>query len=118
MTSSDTAVRVRGLRKTYGEAAAVDGIDLDIAAGEVFALLGPNGAGKSTTVEILEGLRDRDGGEVSVLGSDPAAADARWRSRIGVVLQEAKDFAELRVGEAVRQFAAYYPRPRDPDGVI
>jgi ABC-2 type transport system ATP-binding protein len=118
MTSSDTAVRVRGLRKTYGEAAAVDGVDLDIAAGEVFALLGPNGAGKSTTVEILEGLRDRDAGEVAVLGSDPAAADARWRARIGVVLQEAKDFAELRVGEAVRQFAAYYPRPRDPDEVI
>jgi ABC-2 type transport system ATP-binding protein len=117
-SNNAAAVRVRGLRKTYGDAAAVDGIDLDIAAGEVFALLGPNGAGKSTTVEILEGLRDRDGGEVAVLGVDPQRAGTRWRSRIGVVLQEAKDFSELRVGEAVRQFAAYYPRPRDPDEVI
>jgi ABC-2 type transport system ATP-binding protein len=118
MTSKDAAVRVRGLRKTYGEAAAVDGVDLDIAVGEIFALLGPNGAGKSTTVEILEGLRDRDGGEVAVLGADPAGAGPRWRSRIGVVLQEAKDFPELRVEEAVRQFAAYYPRPRDAGEVL
>ena len=113
-----TAVRVRGLRKTYGAAAAVDGLDLDIADGEVFALLGPNGAGKSTTIEILEGLRDRDGGEVSVLGTDPATAGTRWRSRVGVVLQEAKDFPRLRVGEAVAQFASYYPRPRGVAEVI
>jgi ABC-2 type transport system ATP-binding protein len=84
----------------------------------VFALLGPNGAGKSTTIEILEGLRDRDGGEVSVLGTDPATAGTRWRSRVGVVLQEAKDFPRLRVREAVDQFAAYYPRPRDAAEVI
>jgi ABC-2 type transport system ATP-binding protein len=113
-----TALRVRGLRKNYGDAAALAGVDLDVAAGEVFALLGPNGAGKSTAVEILEGLRGRDGGEVSVLGVDPARADHRWRARIGVVLQEAKDFTMLRVGEAVRQFGAYYPAPRDPEEVI
>ena len=113
-----TALRVRGLRKNYGDAAALAGVDLEVAAGEIFALLGPNGAGKSTAVEILEGLRGRDGGEVSVLGVDPARADHRWRARIGVVLQEAKDFTMLRVGEAVRQFGAYYPAPRDPDEVI
>ncbi|NUR28417.1 MAG: ABC transporter ATP-binding protein, partial [Catenulispora sp.] len=82
------------------------------------AMLGPNGAGKSTAVEILEGLRDRDGGEVSVLGTDPAHADHHWRARIGVVLQEARDFTMLRVGEAVRQFGAYYPAHRDPDEVL
>jgi ABC-2 type transport system ATP-binding protein len=113
-----TALRVRGLRKDYGDATALDGVDLDVATGEIFALLGPNGAGKSTAVEILEGLRDRDGGEVSVLGTDPARADYRWRARIGVVLQEARDFTTLRVGEAVRQFSAYYPAGRDPDEVI
>jgi ABC-2 type transport system ATP-binding protein len=113
-----TALRTRGLRKNYGNAAALDGVDLDVATGEIFALLGPNGAGKSTAVEILEGLRDRDGGEVSVLGTDPARGDHRWRARIGVVLQDARDFSMLRVGEAVRQFGAYYPTRRDPDEVI
>jgi ABC-2 type transport system ATP-binding protein len=113
-----TALRTRGLRKNYGDAAALDGVDLDVASGEIFALLGPNGAGKSTAVEILEGLRDRDGGEVRVLGTDPARGDHRWRARIGVVLQEARDFTTLRVGEAVRQFGEYYPAHRDPDEVI
>ncbi|GAA2017501.1 ABC transporter ATP-binding protein [Catenulispora yoronensis] len=113
-----TALRARGLRKNYGDAAALDGVDLDVATGEIFALLGPNGAGKSTAVEILEGLRDRDSGEVSVLGTDPARADHRWRARIGVVLQEARDFTMLRVGEAVRQFGSYYPAHRDPDEVL
>src|SRR5437764_12812792 len=102
-----TALRVRGLRKEYGDATALDGVDLDVATGEIFALLGPNAAGKSTAVEILEGLRDRDGGEVSVLGTDPARADHRWRARVGVVLQETRGFPTLRVGEAVRQFGAY-----------
>ncbi|MFL6112030.1 MAG: ABC transporter ATP-binding protein [Catenulispora sp.] len=113
-----TALRVRGLRKEYGDATALDGVDLDVASGEVFALLGPNAAGKSTAVEILEGLRDRDGGEVSVLGTDPAHADYQWRARVGVVLQETRAFTTLRVGEAVRQFGAYYPAGRDPDEVI
>src|SRR5690606_9996926 len=89
--TDDLAIRVRGLRKTYGPATAVDGIDLDIRRGEIFALLGPNGAGKTTTVEILEGYRRRDAGEVDVLGVDPGEADASWRARIGVVLQEATD---------------------------
>ncbi|MFF3441508.1 ABC transporter ATP-binding protein [Streptosporangium sp. NPDC002721] len=115
---SDTAVRVRELRKKYGDVTAVDGIDLDIARGEVFALLGPNGAGKTTTVEILEGHRRRDGGEVSVLGEDPGRAGRVWRSKLGIVLQSATDAAEFTVRETVHHFASYFPRPRDPDSVI
>jgi ABC-2 type transport system ATP-binding protein len=111
-------VVVRGLRKSYGERTAVDGIDLDVAHGEVFALLGPNGAGKTTTVEILEGYRARDAGEVSVLGHDPAAPTPGWRARVGIVLQSVADLSELTVRETVRHFAGYYPRPRDPDEVI
>ncbi|WP_159791622.1 ABC transporter ATP-binding protein [Puerhibacterium puerhi] len=112
------AVRVRGLRKTYGDKRAVDGLDLDIARGEIVAVLGPNGAGKTTTVEVLEGFRDRDGGEVSVLGADPARAGRAWRARIGVVAQDSRDQAELTVAESVRHTARYYPAPRDPDEVV
>ncbi|MET8157962.1 ABC transporter ATP-binding protein [Sphaerisporangium sp. NPDC005289] len=115
---TQTAVRVRGLTKRYGEVRAVDGIDLDIAAGEVFAILGPNGAGKSTTVEILEGYRKRDAGEVTVLGADPGHPTRQWRSRVGIVLQTSNDTAELTVRETVRHFAGYYPGARDPDEVI
>lgn len=115
---SDSAVRVRELRKKYGDLTAVDGIDLDIARGEVFALLGPNGAGKTTTVEIMEGHRRRDGGEVSVLGEDPGKAGRLWRSKLGIVLQSATDAAEFTVRETVHHFASYFPRPRDPDSVI
>ncbi|GII78077.1 ABC transporter [Sphaerisporangium rufum] len=111
-------MRVRGLTKRYGEVRAVRGIDLSIHPGEVYAILGPNGAGKSTTVEILEGYRRRDGGEVSVLGTDPGRPTRRWRSRLGIVLQTASDAAELTVRETVRHFAAYYPDPRDPDEVL
>ena len=114
----DDVVRVRGLQKRYGDRAVVDGLDLDIAEGEVFALLGPNGAGKTTTVEVLEGYRDRDGGEVAVLGTDPARGGAAWRSRIGIVLQGGAESGELTVEELVRHFALYYPQPRDPDEVI
>jgi ABC-2 type transport system ATP-binding protein len=113
-----SAVVVRGLRKSYGERTAVDGIDLDVAHGEVFALLGPNGAGKTTTVEILEGYRGRDAGEVSVLGQDPAEPTPAWRARVGIVLQSVSDLSELTVRETVRHFAGYYPSPRDPDEVI
>ncbi|MDQ1021006.1 ABC transporter ATP-binding protein [Streptomyces afghaniensis] len=114
----DLAVQVRGLRKRYGDVTAVDGIDLGIRQGEVFGLLGPNGAGKSTTVEILQGNRDRDAGEVSVLGSDPATGTRAWRSRVGIVWQDESAPAELTVRETVRHFAGYYPRPRNPDEVI
>ncbi|MGW5442638.1 ABC transporter ATP-binding protein [Streptomyces asiaticus] len=115
---ADEAVRVRGLRKRYGAVTALDGVDLGIRQGEVFGVLGPNGAGKSTTVEILQGHRSRDAGEVTVLGRDPAAGGREWRSRIGVVWQDESAPAELTVHETVRHFARYYPRPRDPEEVI
>ena len=111
-------MRVRGLRKAYRDVTAVDGVDLDISHGEVFALLGPNGAGKTTTVEILEGYRQRDGGEVTVLGTDPGRGGREWRSRIGIVLQSNTDADELTVREMIRYFAAYYPSHADPDEVI
>ncbi|TKK90245.1 ABC transporter ATP-binding protein [Herbidospora galbida] len=111
-------MHVRGLTKRYGEVQAVGGLDLDIHTGEVFAILGPNGAGKSTTVEILEGYRKRDAGEVSVLGVDPGQATSAWRARVGIVLQTANDAAELTVRETVRHFARYYPHSKDPDEVI
>lgn len=114
----DTAVRVRGLIKKYGDKTVVGGLDLDIQHGEVFALLGPNGAGKTTTIEILEGYRKRDGGTVSVLGQDPQTAGGDWRQRIGIVAQTATDAAELTVAEVVRSFAGYYKHSRDPEEVI
>ncbi|MHC3471674.1 ABC transporter ATP-binding protein [Streptomyces sp. 7R007] len=116
--ANELAVDVRGLRKRYGDVTAVDGIDLSIARGEVFGLLGPNGAGKSTTVEILQGNRCRDAGEVAVLGADPAHGTRAWRSRVGIVWQDESAPAELTVRETVRHFAHYYPRPRDPEEVI
>ena len=116
--NDELAIHVRGLRKRYGEVAAVDGVDLDIAHGEVFALLGPNGAGKTTTVEILEGYRHRDAGEVRVLGADPVHGDAAWRARVGLVLQSTGEFEDLTVREVIHHFARYYPDPADPDEVI
>ncbi|MET0492876.1 MAG: ABC transporter ATP-binding protein [Actinoplanes sp.] len=113
-----TAIEVRGLRKAYGPQVAVGGIDLDVAAGEVFALLGPNGAGKTTTVEILEGHRRRSAGEVRVLGTDPDDAGREWRARIGIVLQTANDAADLTVTEMVRHVAGFYPDPRAVSEVI
>src|SRR5919106_4679079 len=115
---ADPGISVQGLRKSYDGFEAVRGIDLEIRAGEIFAFLGPNGAGKTTTVEILEGYRRRDAGEVAVLGSDPAGADRRWRGRIGMVLQERHVPQYLTVREALAQFAGYYPRPRPVDEVI
>jgi ABC-2 type transport system ATP-binding protein len=114
----DTAIRIRGLVKTYGEHRAVDGLDLDIHRGEVFALLGPNGAGKTTTVEILEGFRGRDDGEVDVLGTDPHRAPLRWRDRIGIVLQTSGGLDLLTPREVLRSTAKAYRRPRDVDEVL
>jgi ABC-2 type transport system ATP-binding protein len=108
----ETVIRARGLRKSYGDLEAVRGIDLDVERGEVFAFLGPNGAGKTTTVEILEGYRDPDGGEVRVLGADPRAPSRGWRHRVGIVLQECRMQPQLTVREALELYAGYYARPR------
>ena len=116
-----SVINVRGLEKSYGANKAVAGIDLTIEPGEIFALLGPNGAGKTTTVEILEGFRDRDRGEVSVLGTDPGVKGEQarsWRNRIGIVLQSTNDAGDLSVYETVAHFAKYYSNPRDVDEVI
>ncbi len=112
------AVEVRGLTKAYGGLAAVDGIEFEIRRSEIFALLGPNGAGKTTTVEILEGYRARDGGEVSVLGLDPSRQRARLKSRIGIVLQSTGVERYLTVRETIGMYAGFYPHPRPVDEVI
>jgi ABC-2 type transport system ATP-binding protein len=96
--SAGPAISVRGLVERYGGRAVVDGLDLEVARGECFALLGPNEAGMTTTIEVLEGVRRRDGGDVAVLGEDPASAGRAWRARIGVVSQ----FAKLGVDDRTR----------------
>jgi ABC-2 type transport system ATP-binding protein len=106
-------IDVRGLTRRYGDTEAVRGIDLEVRRGEVFAFLGPNGAGKTTCVEILEGLRRRDAGSVSVLGADPADADDAWRNRIGMVLQESHPEPGLTVRECLELYGGYYDAPRD-----
>jgi len=112
------AVRVSGLRKSYGSHEALRGIDFEIGAGEVFGLLGPNGAGKTTTVEILEGYRGRDAGEVEVLGVDPVRAGKEWRERLGVVLQSSSLYPNLTVRESLELFGGYYASSRDVTEVI
>lgn len=111
-TADAPAVVVRGLAKSYGGRAVLDGLDLEVVRGECFALLGPNGAGKTTTIEVLEGVRSRDAGEVQVLGADPATAGRAWRARIGVVSQGEGAAQALTVREALDHFAAYHSRPR------
>ena len=113
-----TAISIRDLRKSYGDYQALRGISFDIAEGEVFGLLGPNGAGKTTTIEILEGYRSRDAGEIDVLGFDPQSAGTSFRERIGVVLQQSQLWPTLTVAETHRMFASYYEHPRDVDEVI
>ncbi|TRZ72323.1 MAG: ABC transporter ATP-binding protein [Streptomycetaceae bacterium] len=115
------AIEVSGLTKSYGAVHAVRGIDLTIKTGEIFALLGPNGAGKTTTVEILEGFRTRDAGDVRVLGFDPhdeGSAARQWRNRIGIVLQSTSDSGDLTVIETIEHFSGYYSNPRNVDEVI
>ncbi len=112
------AITITGLRKTYGNLTAVDGLDLEVKRGEVFALLGPNGAGKSTTIEILEGFRRRTAGEVSVLGVDPARPTRQWREAIGVMLQSTSRRSFLTARETLQHAARLYPNPRDVDQAL
>ena len=119
--NTSAAIEVRGLSKKYGNKVAVAGIDLTVERGEIFALLGPNGAGKTTTVEILEGYRVANSGQVRVLGFDPATKGAsaqKWRNQIGIVLQSNNDAADLSVLETISHFANYYEKPRDVKQVI
>jgi ABC-2 type transport system ATP-binding protein len=114
----DPAIRVRGLVKRYGRTLAVREIDLEVERGEVVGLLGPNGAGKTTTVEVLEGYRARDAGDVEVLGLDPARGGTALRERIGIVLQGSAVYPYITPREILRLFAGYYPRPRDPEELL
>jgi ABC-2 type transport system ATP-binding protein len=118
VTSQGPVIRVRGLTKRYGDVQAVAGIDFDVAKGEIFGLLGPNGAGKTTTVEILEGLRKPDGGEVDVLGVDVTRDADALKPRIGVSLQTAALYPKLTVTELVDLFRSFYPRARSTQEVI
>src|SRR3954453_23590123 len=115
---SAPAIEVTELRKSYDGLEAVRGVDFRVERGEIFGLLGPNGAGKTTTVEILEGYRERSGGDVSVLGFDPELRPRALRERMGVVLQQTGIYQFIRVREALVHFAGLYPHPRDPDEVL
>ena len=110
--ADDFAVHVRGLRMSFGGTEVLRGLDFDVRRGEVFCLLGPNGAGKTTTLEILEGFRAPTGGQVRVLGLDPAAQPARLRERAGIVLQECGFPRQVRVAELIDLWRSYYPNPR------
>ena len=118
MPGAGPAVRAEGLRKEFGPTVALDGLDLMVGTGEIVAVLGPNGAGKTTLLTILEGLLQRDGGAVEVLGVDPAAADPDWRERIGIVLQETALEPLLTVRESLELYAGYYRDPMPPDELI
>jgi ABC-2 type transport system ATP-binding protein len=115
---SDAVIEISGLRMSYDGVEAVRGIDLTVHHGEIFTFLGPNGAGKTTTVEILEGYRQRTGGEVRVLGIDPQHANRDWRARVGVVLQASRIEQDLTVRECLELYAGYYPSPRPVHEVI
>ena len=108
------AIEVQDLQKRYGELRAVDGISFGVEKGEIFGLLGPNGAGKTTTVEMLVGLRQRDGGRIRVLGLDPGERSKALKTRIGVQLQQVALYPRLTVLEMARLFASFYPRRLDP----
>src|ERR671919_1292900 len=108
--STSSAVRCRGLVKRYGSVIAVDGLDLDVFRGECFGMLGPNGAGKTTTVEIFEGLRIPDAGDVEVLGDRWRGDGLALRARLGIQLQETKFPEKLQVAEVLTLFRSFYPR--------
>jgi ABC-2 type transport system ATP-binding protein len=116
--SEGLAIEARALHKRYGEYEALRGVDIAVRRGEVFGLLGPNGAGKTTAVEILEGYRERSGGEVSVLGHDPARRAIALRRQIGIVLQAGGIYSQVTPREALAHWAGFYPHPRDVGEVL
>jgi ABC-2 type transport system ATP-binding protein len=115
---SGLAIQAHGLRKSYGYRKVVEDVSLEVATGQIVALLGPNGAGKTTTIEMLEGYRRRDSGQVTVLGVDPEAAGSTWRERVGIVLQESQPEPELSVHECLDLYAGYHSRPRGVDELL
>lgn len=123
---TDAVVEVKGLQMRYGNTVVLDGVDFTIQRGEVLVLLGPNGAGKTTTIEILEGFRGRSGGNVSILGADPAVGDEAWRARVGIVLQSWRDHAGWQVRELLHHLGGYFApystderrRPYDTDALL
>ncbi len=118
MNQNEFVIYARGLRKSYGTLEAIKGLDFEVRAGEVFGLLGPNGAGKTTTVEILEGLRPRSAGEVTILGFDPDRQKQALKDRIGVCLQATNLPDKITVHEAIKLFAAFYTRTVDGDSLL
>jgi ABC-2 type transport system ATP-binding protein len=116
--ATEAVIEVRDLRRAYGDLQAVQGISFEVRAGEVFCLLGPNGAGKTTTVEILEGYRQRSGGEVRVFGMDPARGQRALHERLGIVLQQCGVQGDLTVAELLEMYGRYYSRPRPVPEVI
>jgi len=111
-------LRVRDLRKSYGPVRAVDGISFSVEAGTIFALLGPNGAGKTTTVEILEGLRRPDAGEIELFGDKVERIGPAQKARMGVLLQEGAFEPYLRVQEVLKLFSSFFPKNRDPGELL
>ena len=116
--SSAPVITATDVTKKYGDFTALAGVSIHVDAGECLAILGPNGAGKTTLTEILEGYRQRDGGQASVLGVDPSKPTGAWKAKLGIVLQNATDMADLTVSETIKHFARYYPNPADPDQVM
>src|ERR1700720_3948307 len=116
--SEAPVIHVEQLQKTYDKVEAVKGIDFEVAEGEVFGLLGPNGAGKTSTIEILEGLRPRTGGEAKVLGFDPDRQKQQLKDRIGVCLQATNLPDKIRVREALHVFSSFYSRKVDANGIL
>jgi ABC-2 type transport system ATP-binding protein len=111
-------ISVSDLKRHYGEVKAVDGVSFEVQRGEVFGLLGPNGAGKTTTIEILEGLNKADSGRISVLGFDPARQGNELKERIGVQLQAASLYPDLKVSELVELFSTFYAKRVPPDRLV
>lgn len=118
MVTSAPALMVRGLKKSYGEVRAVDGLDLEVRSGECFGLLGPNGAGKTTTIEICEGLLDRDSGDLELLGMTWERDGRALRQRLGIQLQDTQLSEKLTVTETLQLFRSFYRVGRPVDEVI